>query len=129
MSVFSERIKEIRTQKRLTQKQLGDKICVPQQTIARWEKEITTPDPEQLAATCDALNVSADYLLGLTDNPAPFPEISAEEMAELETRADREAVPMTEDELVSIMPPEMQDAIRTLIKVELFKAEERKRKK
>lgn len=127
MSIFSERIKKIRINKDLTQKELGDKIGLPQQTVARWEKEITTPDPMQLAATCDALNVSADYLLGLTDNPGPFPEITAEEMAELEARADREAVPMTEEELVALVPPQMQDAIKTLIQVELIKAEERKK--
>ena len=49
-------------------------------------------------------------------------------MADLEARADREAVPMTEEGLIALVPPQMQDAIKTLIQVELIMAEERKQK-
>lgn len=111
---------------RLTQRELGQRLGLAQQSIASWEMGRSYPDALMLAEISTKFQVSTDYLLGLTDNPTPFPQISAEEMAKLEARADREAVPMTEDELVSIMPPEMQDAVRTLIQVELIKAEKRK---
>lgn len=126
---FSKRIKEIRMREGLTQRELGQRLGLAQQSIASWEMGRSYPDALMLAEISTKFQVSTDYLLGLTDNPEPFPEVSKEEMAELEARADREAVPMTEDELISILPLNMQDAVRTLIQVELIKAEERKKQK
>lgn len=127
-SVFSKRIKEIRAREGLTQRELGQRLGLAQQSIASWEAGRSYPDALMLAELSTKFQVSTDYLLGLTDSPEPFPEITAEEMADLKARSDKEAIPMTKDELVSIMPIELQDAVRTLIQVELIKAEERKKK-
>lgn len=125
--IFAKRIKAIRMRERLTQRELGLRLGLSQQSIASWEMGRSYPDALMLAEISTKFQVSTDYLLGLTENSTPFPEISEEKMAELEARADREAVPMTEEELVALVPPQMQDAIKTLIQVELIKAEERKK--
>lgn len=129
MLLLPQRIKELRKNRRLSQLALGEVVGVTQQSIARWESGQVTPGADILYELSKYFGVSSDYLLGFTNNPAPFPEITAEEMADLEARADKEAIPITEDELVSLIPVEMQEAMRTLIKIELIKAEERKRKK
>lgn len=125
--IFAKRIKAIRMRERLTQRELGLRLGLSQQSIASWEMGRSYPDALMLAEISTKFQVSTDYLLGLTENPTPLPEISEEEMAELEVRADREAIPMTEEELVALVPPQMQDAIKTLIQVELIKAEKRRK--
>ena len=52
----------------LTQKQLAEKIGYTQQTIADWEAGNIRPTSDAIIALCKALEVSADYLLGLSDN-------------------------------------------------------------
>jgi transcriptional regulator with XRE-family HTH domain len=48
----------------LTQTELGQKVGVSQRVIANWERKPVALRAEQLIALADALNVSADYLLG-----------------------------------------------------------------
>lgn len=63
---LSGRLRQIRREKGLTQKQLEELSGVPQNTISRIEigtiKVITTPT---LIALARALNVTTDYLLGM----------------------------------------------------------------
>lgn len=65
---LSGRLRQIRREKGLTQKQLEELSGVPQNTISRIEigtiKVITTPT---LIALARALEVTTDYLLGMDD--------------------------------------------------------------
>ena len=60
---FSEIILKIRTERKLTQKQLADKINVSDRTISKWEKGITVPDLISLRNICDALEISPNTLI------------------------------------------------------------------
>lgn len=62
--MFSERLKKLRTEKHLSQKELAEKLEMSQQAIAKWENNQTTPNPEMLVRIADFFDVSADYLLG-----------------------------------------------------------------
>jgi repressor LexA len=62
---ISERIKEIRKGKNLTQKQLGKATGFTQQAIAYWEKGIYQPTADAIIALAIFFEVSSDYLLGL----------------------------------------------------------------
>lgn len=126
---FELRLKESRKRLALTQSQVAESLGIERTRYAKWESGKARPGYESIIQLCALFGTSADYLLGIIDDPTPFPEITPEEMAELEARADREAVPMTEDELLSKIPADMQAAMRTLIHVELIKAEERKKNK
>ena len=44
---------------------------IPSTTIDRAEREGSDPKSELLLAYCSVFGVSADYLLGLTDDPTP----------------------------------------------------------
>ena len=64
---FQRRLKELRTAKGLSQKELGIKIGTTYSAISYWEKGINEPKISYVIALCKFFDVSADYLLGLTD--------------------------------------------------------------
>ena len=68
MSTFSERIKELRLEKNLTQTQLGEIIGVKHFSIYSYEKGRACPEMRGLVALADYFDVSMDYLAGRTDN-------------------------------------------------------------
>lgn len=68
MKIFCERLKELRTEQKLSYKKLGDKLGVRDTTVIRWEKGIILPSIEHLYNLAIFFKVSADYLLGLTND-------------------------------------------------------------
>ena len=64
---FAERLKELREDRNLSPKQLGDKIGVSDVAIYRWESKQRTPNIDSLILLAQFFNVSTDYLLGLED--------------------------------------------------------------
>lgn len=64
MKVFSERLKELRLKKGLTQTELGEKVGVKQNTFTNWEKGRREPSSENLIKLADLLEVSLDWLFG-----------------------------------------------------------------
>ena len=63
--MFSERLKQIRQQKGLSQQELAERLCVVRQTISKWEKGLSLPDAEMLVNLADALGISVYELLGI----------------------------------------------------------------
>lgn len=72
MNKFSDRLKKSRTKKGLSQKALAEMLFVSQQTVAKWELDKSTPNPETISQLSDILNVSLDYLLGRIDSNVEF---------------------------------------------------------
>ncbi len=73
---FHERIAAARRAAGLTQEQLGERVGVTRQAVSKWEAGTAMPDALTAARLCDALDVSADYLLlgkGETVPSAPEP--------------------------------------------------------
>ena len=64
---FQIRLKELRTSKGLTQKELGIAIGATYSAVSYWEKGINEPKISHLISLCRFFDVSADYLLGLED--------------------------------------------------------------
>ena len=60
---LKDRIAAVRKAAGLTQEQLGELLGVTRQAVSRWESGQTTPDAATLAALCERLHVSADYVL------------------------------------------------------------------
>ena len=68
MYKFSERLKELRIEKQLSQKELAEKISTGQSSISAWERGEREPLAHQLIDLAYALDCSVDYLLGISDN-------------------------------------------------------------
>lgn len=65
--VFSERIKELRLERDLSQMQLAKACNISQSAIAKWELGKTEPTASAIIVLAEFFNESTDYLLGLTD--------------------------------------------------------------
>ena len=66
-----DRIKEARENSGFTQQKLAEAVGVTKTAIYYYEKGRKIPSADVLKNIALALNVSADYLLGLTDDPRP----------------------------------------------------------
>lgn len=62
------KIRELRKEKKLTMKKLGQYIGVAESTISLYENNKREPDNETLKKFADFFNVSTDYLLGRDTN-------------------------------------------------------------
>ncbi len=68
MSKFAERLKELRLENKLTQDMLAEQTGITQSSISIYELNKTRPTDEVIITFCKFFKVSADYLLGLSDN-------------------------------------------------------------
>ncbi|MCO6016915.1 hypothetical protein CKN86_06825 [Carnobacterium divergens] len=67
MSKLSERLKEQRTKKKLTQQVLADKVGVNRVTYTNWENGKREPELDKVVELATELNTTIDYLLGNID--------------------------------------------------------------
>lgn len=67
MKIFCERLKELRTEQKLTTVELGKLLDVNNSTITRWEHGEIVPSIDHLYNIAKIFKVSADYLIGLED--------------------------------------------------------------
>ena len=65
MIKFAERLKELRIEKDLSQRDLSKATGISQNAIAFWENEKRVPNANAVATLALFFNVSTDYLLGL----------------------------------------------------------------
>ena len=69
MSDFSERIKDLRLERGMSQAEVGKVIGVKRYSVWGYEKGNNYPEVPGLIALADYFGVSIDYLVGRTDNP------------------------------------------------------------
>lgn len=65
--IFKDRLKELRTNKKLKQKEIAEKLGISVTCYAGYEQGYREPDLKTLIALCKFFETSADYLLGLED--------------------------------------------------------------
>ena len=86
---FGERLKCLRKEKRLTQKQLAAMIGVQHSVISFYEVGDRIPSVEVIIRLAAALHVSADYLLGIEKREVlDLGGLSPEDKLLLRTMAD-----------------------------------------
>ena len=96
MSVLSERLKELRGT--TSQSEMATALNMKYQQWARYEKGIVAPGADILAEICRVHAVSADWLLGLSDErgkPAakpPAPTVNLDELRATATQLAKESV-------------------------------------
>lgn len=68
------RLKELRQEKKLSQKELADYLGINEKTISRWENGESTIKSDKAQALADHFGVPVGYLLGYSDykNPLDF---------------------------------------------------------
>ena len=71
---YRARLKNLREDSDFTQSQVGEIINKTQQGYNHIETGRAELKIEDLAALCKFYNVSADYIIGLTNDKTPYPE-------------------------------------------------------
>lgn len=66
--MYGNRLKELRKEQNITQSNLAKILNVTQDSISLWEKNKRVPDTQYIIQLADYFNVSADYLLGRSDD-------------------------------------------------------------
>jgi len=79
---FSEKLRTLRKQYKLSQEQLAEKINVSRQAITKWETEGGLPDIENLLAIAALFSVSLDELLSEEKLICKMPDYAYESVTE-----------------------------------------------
>jgi transcriptional regulator with XRE-family HTH domain len=64
---FADKLKRARKDKGITQIQLARMIGKDRHSVGNWETDLSFPNAQKLKRICEILDISADYLLGLTN--------------------------------------------------------------
>ena len=67
MITFSQRLRTLRKEEKLTQQNLADIINVKRATIAKWKSKNAVPDIDTLQKIAVYFKTSIDYLIGKTN--------------------------------------------------------------
>jgi len=69
MDKFAERLKQLRTERGFYQRDIGEALGVSTAIITEYESGRKCPAFPRFIELCKFLDVSSDYLLGLSDDP------------------------------------------------------------
>ena len=69
--LFGRRILELRNSRRETQSELGERLGIKKNQVSEIERGNRSTSAERIVLLGLHDGVSADYLLGLTDDPTP----------------------------------------------------------
>jgi len=72
--MYSDILKELRKDKRLTQKDMGDVLGISQSTYCDYENGVRRMPLAMLCYLADVLDTSTDYILGRTAEMRPYPK-------------------------------------------------------
>jgi transcriptional regulator with XRE-family HTH domain len=70
--IDGDRLKQLRLQKGLTYQQMAEQLSLGTKQFWRYESGENDPTGDVLRRLAEVFKVSADYLLGLTDEPMPW---------------------------------------------------------
>ena len=63
IKVLGDKIKKIRKEKNISQKELAGKLFVSDKTISSWEQNRTEPNFDMIVKICDILDISVSHLI------------------------------------------------------------------
>lgn len=107
--MLSRKIKELRVNANLTQKELGEKIGVSEFTVSKYERGVNEPDIETLKKISSFFKCTVDYLIGNTDKPNLTQYVyQDEELGEIKVNL--------KDYPYELKPNEVKEMIETLKK-------------
>ena len=69
---YYKRIRDLREDHDLTQRQVAEYLKMPQPQYYRYESGYRDIPTDMLISLADFYNTSVDYILGRTDNPSPI---------------------------------------------------------
>lgn len=134
--MFGKRLRELREERDMTQRQLADVINLSPSTIGMYESGRRDPDSATLRRIAEYFGVSTDYLLGRTDERRPARPRGGYDLNEVAKNLPPDLV-----EKINRIPPESRqlffravrelsvDAWRSVIDYMLWRLEQDKKAK
>lgn len=126
VKMVSEKIRDARIRKNMTQSNLADELGVSYQAVSNWERGNSLPDLSKYEDLCRILNVDLEYLLGigadtdtvnrlLADGKGEAADVRVEEIASVApllppdtlkeaVEASREKEPVRVEDLIALAP-------------------------
>lgn len=104
---FPERLKALRIEANLTQKDMAEKFDISQQAYAKWELESANPTKNVITKLASIFNVTVDYLVGNSE----YRTVEEEELSEVEMLFRATSLDMTDEEK-AIFKQELLDFMR-----------------
>ena len=74
-TLFAETLRKLRSERGLSQKQLGEKLFVNHSTVARWENGTRLPDAARISRLSSCLGVDVNTLLNLEEQSDESPNV------------------------------------------------------
>ena len=74
-TLFAETLRKLRSERGLSQKQLGEKLFVNHSTVARWENGTRLPDAAMISRLSSCLGVDVNTLLNLEEQSDESPNV------------------------------------------------------
>ena len=128
--MFSARLKNLRTAKNITQKELALLIGLDRTSVTKWETKGVVPDPQTLSKLASFFAVTTDYLLGVSDDPRPTNPSTGKSASARETRQLEQLLEM--DGLTFKGAPLSEDdrnKIKAALEIAFWDAKEKNKKK
>ena len=85
--LFAKRLRELRKEKGLSQMELGEHLGYGYTAISSYETGRNEPGYADLICICNVLDVSADYILGISDVRKPCAVLEKNDIIRLYNRA------------------------------------------
>lgn len=70
---YVQRMRDLREDHDFTQKDVADKLSIERSYYGKYERGIHPTPVEIIIKLCKLYGISADYILGFTDEPKPLP--------------------------------------------------------
>lgn len=110
MSKFSERFKELRYCRKLSQQELADKLGTSKSSVNMYERGEREPSLEMLECIADFFNVDMDYLLGKSQIANQALSLKEKSAPSKEDALNAEIIEL----LSSLSPEKMKQAVSYL---------------
>lgn len=72
--IYIERLRALRTDRDITQKEIASLLNVKQAAISKYELGVREYKISDIIKLCEFYNVSPEYILGFTDTPKSLPK-------------------------------------------------------
>lgn len=82
---LSEKIKELRKARGLSQEEMAERLHVSRQTISKWEKGLSAPNADYLILLADLFEISVSELLGTSEDKQDTDKDVSKQLEQLNT--------------------------------------------
>ncbi len=98
--MFSHRLKELRRENKITQRDLAKFLEVDRTSITKWETTDVMPDGLMLSKIAKRFSVSIEYLIGTTNDRRRIEDVFSPSLEEVRSRAEK--MNLTDDEKIAL---------------------------